>query len=327
MPMRDAFYAITAMALAAAWPLLGHAQGAGAYPSRQIQIIVPSGPGTGHDFLARVLGPRLADHWKVPVVTLNVVGATGNIGADQVAKSAPDGYNLMCVGVSFGTNPAVNANLPFDPIKSFAPVALLATSVMSVVVAPQLPVKSFGEFVDLVRSQPGKYFYGSPGNGTAQHLGMELLKRELQLDMVHVPYKTSAPAITDLIGGHVQSMIMALQTASPYVTNGKLRILATMSPERSPAFPDVPTMRSLGYPQLELEVWYGLFAPAGTPRDIVAKLNSEVNALLREPDMRELLAKQGQIAANGTPEQFAELVQKEVVRWKRVVGSAGIKAD
>src|ERR1700716_2392715 len=187
------------------------AQDAGVWPARTIQIVVPYTPGTGADILARILGPKLAERWKIAVVTDNRAGASGNIGTDFVAKAAPDGYTLLCTATSFGTNPALNPKLPFDPVKSFAPVALLATSALAVIVAPQLPVKSMREFVDYARRQPGKLYYSSPGNGGPQHLAMELLKLEADIDMVHVPYKGAGGAIADLIGGAVQAMVSALQ--------------------------------------------------------------------------------------------------------------------
>ena len=271
--------------------VLGGAQAAESWPVRNVQVVVPYTPGTGADILARTLGPKLAERLKVGVITDNRAGATGNIGTDFVAKAAPDGYTLLCTATSFGTNPALNPKLPFDPVKSFAPVALLATSALAVIVTPQLPAKSMREFVDYARRQPGKLYYSSPGNGGPQHLAMELLKLEADIDLVHVPYKGSGGALTDLVGGHVQAMIVSLQTAAPYVHGGKLRMLAVMSAARSPAFPEVPTLKEQGLPDIEVDTWYGLFAPAGTPAEIVAKLNAEMNALLRQPEVRELLAK------------------------------------
>jgi len=297
------------------------------YPSRTIQIVVPFTPGTGADILSRILGPRLAERWKVGVVTDNRAGATGNIGAEFVARAPPDGYTLLFTATTFGTNPAIHARLPFDPVKSFTPVALVATSVMTVVVSPKLGVASLRDFLDAARSQPGKLHYASPGNGGPQHLAMELLKQETGINLVHVPYKGMGGALNDLVGGHVQAAIVALQTAAPYTQSGKLRMLAVMSAERSPAFADVPTLRELGFPDLEVETWYGLFAPAGTPAEAVATVNTEVNALLGQPDLRELLAKQGMIVAGGPPARLGDLVKRELVRWSRVVAAAGIKAD
>lgn len=317
---------VVALAALLVAPVLSVAQESG-WPNRTIQIVVPYTPSTGADILARVLGPKLAERWKVAVVTENRAGASGNIGTDLVAKAAPDGYTFLCVATSFGTNPAINRKLPFDPVTSFVPVIQLARSSVSVIVTPGLPAKSMREFIELARSEPGKLYYSSPGNGAPQHLAMELLKLDAHIDLVHVPYKGSGGALTDLVGGHVQAMIVSLQTVAPYVQGGKLRMLAVMSAERSDIFPDVPTLKELGFPDLEVDTWYGVFAPAGTSTAIVAKLNAELNALLKHPEIRELLAKQGMIPVGGSPERFGEMVGKELARWSRVVTAAGIKAD
>jgi len=303
------------------------ANGQDVYPNRAVHVIVPYTPGTGADILARVLGPRLAERWKSAVVVENRVGATGNIGTEYVAKAAPDGYTLLFTATSFGTNPALVRTLPFDPVKSFAPVVLAATGSVAVIVNPQVPAKSLREFIDLAKREPGKLHYSSPGNGGPQHLAMELLKLEAGIDLVHVPYKGAGGALTDLIGGHVEAMISALQTVAPHVQSGKLRMLAVMSGERSPAFPEVPTAKEQGLPELEVETWYGLFVPAGTPMEVVMRLNHDVNFQLQNAEIRELLSRQGMAAAGGTPERFGALVKQELARWTRVVDAAGIKAD
>ncbi len=297
------------------------------YPSRNVQIVVPYTPGTGADILSRVMAPRLAERWKVGVVTDNRVGAIGNIGADFVAKSAPDGHVLLFTATSFATNPALNPKLPFDPIKSFAPVALVATGSMAVVINAQVPAKSIREFIDLVKGQPGKLNYSSTGNGGPQHLAMELIKLDLGMNIVHIPYKSAAGAITDLVGGQVQAMVTSLQTAAPHVASGKLRMLGVMSAERAPAFPSAPTLREQGLPNLEVDTWYGVFAPAGTPGSVIAKLNAELNFMLKVPEIRDVLAKQGLDAAGGSPERFGERVRLEIPKWTRVVNAAGIKSD
>ena len=296
------------------------------YPSRPIHIIVPYTPGTGADILSRVLGPKVAERWKAAVVTDNRPGATGNIGAAEAAKAAPDGYTLLLTATSFTTNPALNP-APFDPVKDFAPIALLATGALGVYIHPQVPAKTAREFVSLVRSQPGKLYYSSPGNGGPQHLAMELLKLETGMDIIHVPYKGAAGAISDLVGGHVQAMISALQTVAPHVQSGRLRMLAVMSARRSEAFPDVPTLKEAGLPDLEVETWYAIFAPAGTPNAIVARVNREVNELLKEADVKDVIAKQGLVPEGGTPEALGERVKRELAAWTRVVKAAGIKAD
>ena len=297
------------------------------YPSRTVQIVVPYSTGTTADILARLLGPKLSERWKVSVITDNRPGATGAIGIASVAKTAPDGHTLMFVPTSFAMISAVYGKLPFDPVSSFAPVALLATSPLAFVVHPQLPARSVREFVQLAKRRPGELYYSSPGNGSAQHLVMELFKLETGINVVHVPHKGLAGAISDVMGGHVQAIIASLQTVHPCVTGGRLRMLAVLRAERSPAFRDVPTLKEQGLPQLEVETWYGALAPAATPVPVIAKLNSDINALLQQPEVREQLARQGMNPAGGTPERFAGLIRGELARWARVVAAAKIKFD
>jgi tripartite-type tricarboxylate transporter receptor subunit TctC len=294
------------------------------FPARAVHVVVPFTTGTGADILARLLGPRLSERWKVAVVTDNKAGATGNIGADFVAKSAPDGHTLLFVATSFGTTPAL-MRVPFDPVTSFAPLALIATSGLVVVVNPQLPARSVKDLVELAKREPGKLHYSSPGNGGPQHLAMELLKLETGMDIVHVPYKGAAGALADVIGGHVQATVAAVQTAQPHIASGKLRGVGVMSAERSRAFADVPTLREQGYPDLEVETWYGAFAPAGTPPATIARINADLNHVLEEAG--DLIARHGMTSAGGPPERLGELVKRELARWARVVNAAGIKAD
>ncbi len=296
------------------------------FPTRTVQFVVPYTPGTGADILARILGPRLAERWKTAVITDNRAGATGNIGTEYVAKAAPDGHTLLFTATSFGTTPALSTKLPFDPLKSFAPVSLVATSAMSLVVHPQLPVKSLKEFIALAQRQPGKLLYCSPGNGGPQHLAMELIKLETKTDLVHVPYKGSGGALTDLMGGHVQAMVVSLQTVSPFIQNGRLRMLAILGVDRSSAFPDTPTLKEQGV-NLVVETWYGVLAPAATPAATIAKANADLHALLLLPDIRDQLARQGMNAAGGLPERLGNLVKSELARWARVVAASRIKSD
>ena len=306
--------------------VLTAAQAQEPWPSRPVHIVVPYTPGTGADILARVLGPKLSERWKAAVVTDNKPGATGNIGADAVAKSPADGYTFLLTATSFTTNPALKP-APFDPVKDFEPVALLATGGLGVYINPGVPAKTMKEFVALVKSQPGKLYYSSPGNGGPQHLAMELLKLETGMDIVHVPYKGAAGAIADLVGGHVQAMISALQTVAPHVHAGRLRMLAVMSAQRSEAFPDVPTLKQAGLPDLEVETWYAMFAPAGTPAAILQRANGDLNDFLKEPDMKDVLEKQGLQPRGGSPEVLGERVKKDLASWTRVVKAAHIKAD
>jgi tripartite-type tricarboxylate transporter receptor subunit TctC len=297
------------------------------YPSRTIAIVVPFTPGTGADVIARLIQPRLAERLKVAVVIENKVGASGAIGTEHVAKAPPDGYTLLFTATAHGTVPAINKSLPYDAAKSFTPIALTATSALALVVSPKVPAGALAELVALTKQQPGALHYSSPGNGSPQHLTMELVKLDTGLDLLHIPYKGSAGAASDLVAGHVQASVAALQTMAPFVTSGRLKMLAVLSSERSTAFPDVPTMKELGHPQLVIETWYGLFAPAGTPRENVARLNTEVNAILQLPEIREALAKQGLVAVVDNPERLRKLVDSELSRWRRVAALAKIKGE
>ncbi|HEX7559410.1 MAG TPA: tripartite tricarboxylate transporter substrate binding protein [Usitatibacter sp.] len=290
-------------------------------------IVVPFTPGTGADVIARLLQPRLAERLKVAVVVDNKAGASGAIGTDLVARSPADGYTLLFTATAHGTVPALKRNLPYDAAKSFTPVALAATSALAVVVGPQVPAAKMEDFLALAKAKPGTLYYSSPGNGSPQHLAMELIRQETGIDVVHVPYKGSSGAATDLVGGHVQASVAALQTMAPYVTSGRLKMLAVLSSERSPAFPEVPTMRELGHPSLVVDTWYGIYAPAGTAPEIVARLNSEINALLQLPDLRDAFAKRGLVAVVDRPERLGELLGLELERWHRVVANAHITGE
>lgn len=296
------------------------------YPNRPITIIVPFSPGTGADILARTLGQRLSQRLGVGVVVDNKVGASGNIGAEAAANATPDGYTLLVTATSFVTNSAINRNR-YDPVKSFTPVSLLATASMGFVVRKDLPVNSIKELIAAARARPGTLTYASSGVGTPQHLAMEQFKLSTGVNIVHVPFKASAGAVTDLAGGHVDAMIFPVHTAAPSLQAGRVRMLAIVGSERSQAFKNVPTLAEEGYPNLEADVWYGMLAPAGTPAAIVARLNSELSAFLAVAEVKETLSQQGMAAAGGPPERFAKLIKSEMERWPRVVAKAGIKAE
>lgn len=317
-----------AATLAAGLAVPARAQGqASTYPSKAITLIVPYSTGTTADTLARLLGAKLSERWGVAVLTDNRAGAAGVIGSEAAAKATPDGHTLMFTATSHSTVPAIRPKLPFDPVKSFAPVLLLGTSAMAVVVAPTVEARTLKEFIELAKSKPGKMDYSTPGGGGVQHLAMELFMQETGTKLVHVPYKGSSGALTDVIGGHVQASVSSLQTAGALISGGKLRMLAVMSEERSPAFPNVPTLKELGLSSLVVDTWYGVMAPAGTPPDVVAKINAELNALLRLPDVREALAKQGVVPAGGTPERLRQLVTQDIARWTQLVATAQIKTE
>ena len=320
--------AALAASTALAAGIAGTAQAQGSvYPSKPITLIVPYSTGTTADTLARLLGAKLNERWGVAVITENRAGAAGVIGTDAAAKAAPDGHTLMFTATSHSTVPAIRPKLPFDPVKSFAPVVLLGTSAMALVVAPTVEARTLKEFIDLAKSKPGKMDYSSPGGGGVQHLAMELFMQETGTKLVHVPYKGSSGALTDVMGGHVQASVASLQTAGALVSSGKLRMLAVMSEERSPAFPSVPTLIELGLSRLVVDTWYGVMAPAGTPPEVVAKINAELNALLRLPDVREALAKQGVVPAGGAAERLQQLVTQDIARWTKLVATAQIKTE
>jgi tripartite-type tricarboxylate transporter receptor subunit TctC len=314
-------------ALAAAAAVFAGVAAAQEYPSRPVHFVVPYTPGTGADILARLIGARLSERWKQPVVVDNKPGATGNIGAEAVAKSPPDGYTVLFPATSFATNASLT-HAPYDPDKSFEPVALVATSTLAVLVNPQLPVHDLRELIELAKSKPGKLTYSSPGVGGVQHLAMELIKLETGMRIVHIPYKGASGALSDCVGGHVDATVAALQSASPLVHGGKLRMLTVLSAGRSAAFPDVPTLKEQkGMPDLEIDTWYGSFVPAGTPAEIVQKLNAGINESLQDPQIRASLEKPGLLPAGGDPARLERLLKSELARWARVVKSAGIQAD
>ena len=297
------------------------------YPSRTIQFTVPYTSGTTADVLARLLGAKIAQRWNVPVVVDNKVGAGGVIGTDSVAKAAPDGYTFLFVATSFGTIPALQPKLPFDPVKSFAPVSLLGTSAMTLVTSNKFSAGTVREFVEQVQKQPGVVNYASPGTGSSQHLAMELFKQETGTNMVHVPYKGSAGALNDIVAGHVQASVVSLQSATSLVQNGKMRMLGVMSRERVATFPTVPTLVESGYANLLVDTWYGVMAPAGTPPAVVNRMNAEINQLLTLPDVKEAMAKQGVEPVGGKPEKLDALVRSELKLWSQVVSRGKITAE
>lgn len=297
------------------------------FPNKPVTLVVPFSTGTGADILSRVLGPKLADQWKVGVVTDNRVGASGVIGTDHVAKSPPNGYTLLVTATAHGTVPALSNKLPYDPMASFTPVILLGTSSFGLVTSSKSGLANFKDFLAQAKKSPGELMYSSPGQGAPQHLAMELLAQEVGIKLLHVPYKGTAGALTDLIGNQIQVSVVALQTASVHINSGNLKLLAQMGNERSSAYPKVPTMKELGWPGAVVESWYGVLAPAGTPNSVVAKLNADFNALLLQNEVKETLSKQGLNVAGGKPERLMEVIKSELKLWTRVVDKAGIEKE
>jgi tripartite-type tricarboxylate transporter receptor subunit TctC len=301
-----------------------------AYPAagRPIRIVVPFTPATGIDILARTLGQKLGEQWKVPVVVDNKPGASGNIGTEAVAKSPADGYTLLMTANTIVLNRTLFKKIPYDPIKDFTPIAPLALASMALVAHPSLQLKSAQELVARAKANPGKINYGSPGNGTPHHLAMELFKNETGIDLTHVPYRGTGPAVADLLGGQIGVMFLPLHVALPHVKAGKLDMLAAGSLQRTPVSPDVPSLaEATGVKNIDVDIWYGAYAPAGTPAEVVTKLNAEFNRLLQQPDVRETLAKQGLAPTGGPPQKLAQMTREDLDRWAKVVQAAKIEAD
>jgi tripartite-type tricarboxylate transporter receptor subunit TctC len=312
----------------AAIALAGAAQAQEPYPSRPVKLIVPFTPGTGIDILARTLGQRLGEDWKVAVVVENRPGASGNIGTEAVAKSAPDGYTLLTTAATIVQNRSLFTTIPYDPVKDFTPVAPLAIGRLALVVHPSVNAKTVKELVALAKANPGKLNYASPGNGTPHHLAMELFKSKAGIDIVHVPYKGTAGAVQDLLGGQVQVMFLPVHVALPQVEGGKLVMLAAGGTERAGATPSMPSLsEAAGIRDIEADIWYGLYAPAHTPPAIVDRLNAEVNRVLKVPEVADALAKQGLQPTGGTPAALDQLTKSDLERWTVVVREAKIRAD
>jgi tripartite-type tricarboxylate transporter receptor subunit TctC len=298
------------------------------YPSRAIKIIVAFPAGGGADISARIVGQKLSERFGQPVVIENRVGANGNIGAEAVARSAPDGYTLvMGSNANITTNPHLMA-LGYDPMKDLAPVAMLTVNPLLLFVNPSVvPVASFKEFLAYVKAQDGKVDYASAGNGSPAHLSGELLKLTAGIRMVHVPYKGGTPGVNDVLGGHIGVMFAAAPTVLPHIRSGKLRGIAMTGARRSTFAPDIPTIAESGFPDFDVVIWNALFAPAATPGAVLAKLHGEIDRVLAQPDTRELLLKQGAEPLPMADAEFRELLRTEYERWGRVIREAKIKVD
>lgn len=297
-----------------------------AYPSKPIRIVVPFSPGGATDTLARMMGQKLTEAWGQPVMVENKPGAGGNIGADLVAKAPGDGYTLLLAAAGFmAVNPSVYPNMTYDPAKDFAPLTLLVKAPLLLVVNPNVPTKDVKEFVAYVKANPGKLAIGNGGNGTAQHLGGVYMSSEAKLDVVHVPYKGSAPATTDLLGGVVHAQFDNMVTLMPYVKSGKLRALAVSSKERSGTVPDVPTLHETVLPGFETGTWYGMVAPASTPPAITTKISAELRKILQMPDIRDKLAAMGLDGSGMSDAAYGDFIKSEISKYAKIVKAADVK--
>jgi tripartite-type tricarboxylate transporter receptor subunit TctC len=295
------------------------------YPDRPVRVVNGFAPGGGSDILLRAILPALSDKLGKPLVVDYKVGAGGNLAIETVAKSAPDGYTLLMGFAGLATAPFLLAKPPFDPIKDFAPISLVGIVPNVLAVYPGVPANSVKELVAYAKANPGKLNFSSPGNGTTQHLVAEMFKLAAGIDMVHVPYKGGGQAQTDVLSGVAQLNFNVVPTSLAMIRAGKLKAFAVTGRTRSEALPEVPTMIESGYPGFTAVTWNGFLAPAGTPRDVILKLNDVVVSVMRTPEMKEQLAKIGQEAAWNTPEEFAAFLRDETEKWKRVIPAAGLK--
>jgi len=304
------------------------AENAQSYPSKPIRLVVPFTPGGSTDILARVIGMKLTEAWGKQVVIDNRPGAGGNIGVDLVAKSLPDGYTLVMGHIgTFGVNPTLYPKLPYDPIRDFQPITLVALVPNMLSVNPSLPVKSVKELIALAKAKPGTINFGSGGNGSAAHLAGEYFKLMTKTEITHIPYRGTSPAVTDLIAGQIQMIITGVPPTLNFVKTGKLRALAVATSKRLALLPDLPTIAEAGVPGYEATQWYGVLAPAGTPRPIVDKLNAEMAKAIKGPDVREKLAADAAEPVGNSPEEFGAFIKKEIARWAPVVKASGARPE
>ena len=297
------------------------------FPDKPIRFIVPFPPGGGNDILARAIAPKMGEFLGQPVVIDHRAGAGGNIGTDLAAKSPPDGYTIVIASNQVTINPWLYAKLPFDIEKDFVAVAQAASVPMVLAVHPSVPANTLKEFIALAKASPGKFNHGTPGNGTPQHIAFEVFNHAASVQVTHIAYKGTGPAIADLIGGQVQSAIGTMASLEQHVKAGKLRALGVTTPKRSPAMPNVPTIAEAGLPGFEVPLWYSILAPAGTPKEIVARLSSEVARALAVPETRERLTAQGFDVNYLNPEQMSDLIRHDIARWQKSIKDIGLKLD
>lgn len=299
------------------------------YPTKAVRFVVPYPAGGYYDLLARVIGAKLAENWSQPVVVENRVGANGMVGTDFVAKSPPDGYTILMGGIGpFGISPSLYAKMAYDPVRDFAPVIHVASAPNVLVVHPSVDARSVKDLIALARSNPGKLTFSSAGSGSSQHLSAEMFNTMVGARMTHIPYKGSAPAVTATLGGQVSVLFGTMADVVAHIRADKLRALAVTSARRIPSLPDVPTMIEAGVPGFEATAWFGVFAPAAVPHDIIVKLNQDIGRILRLPDVLERISQQGSAEiVGGSPEQYGAFVRAEIEKWAKVVSESGAKAD
>ena len=315
------------LALLALGVLSFEASAQGAYPNQAIKIIVPFTPGTGMDTIARVVGPRLSERLGQSVVVQNQPGASGNIGAEAVAKSSPDGYTLLMGANTMLIASQMYKNVGFDPVKDFAPVSMAAYGSLMLVAHPKTGIKSLADLIKEARAKPGSISFGSPGVGTPHHMAMELFKLESSTFMLHVPYRGTAGYTQDLLGGELNVGFLPVHIAQGFVKSGRLNALAVGSPKRHPVAPEVPTFDEVGVKRIDVDLWYAFFVPSKTPAAVVTRLNTEMAAILRQPEVKDILGKAGLDASASTPAELAAIVGKDYPRWGTVIRTKQIAAE
>ena len=303
------------------------AQAQGQYPSKSVRFIVPFAPGGGSDIVARAIAIKLSENWKHQVVIDNRPGAATMLGTDMAAKAAPDGYTILLASASYSINPFLQRKLPYETLKDHIPVTQTAAQPYVIVVNPGIAARNVREFIALAKSKPGTLNFSSPGTGSGGHLAVEHFRHVTGTDMVHVPYKGGAPALTDVIAGQVQFMFPTVLAVAPHMTTGRLRSLAVTSGKRSSALPDIPTVAESGVPGFEAVSWNGVMTPAGVPAAIIGKLHKDIVQVLQSPDVRDKLAADGAEPVGSTPEEFARMIRQELDKWAKVIKAAGIKPD
>jgi tripartite-type tricarboxylate transporter receptor subunit TctC len=319
MAVRSGFLALALCVATAAWPQ--------DYPTRPVRMVAPSPPGGAIDLLSRIVSQKLAEIWGQAVIVDNRGGATGNIGAELVSRAAPDGYTLLLAGTPHAINMSLFRNLRYDLAQDLSPIAPVAAFPSLIAVHPSVPVRSVGELIALAKAHPGELNFGSAGSGSPNHLALEIFKRMANVNMVHIPYKGSGPLLTDLLAGQVQLASLGLPPSLPHVTAGKLRAIAVTGLTRSPLLPAVPTVSGSGLPGFDVSSWYGVFSPAGLPRNRVTKLNSDIAGLLAAADVKERLAALGAEPLLLSPEDFGRHVRAEIEKWSKAVAESGVKVD
>ena len=310
---------------AAAWPVLSRGAFAQAYPARSVRIIVPFAPGGTTDIFARLAAQKLSERLGRQFIVENIGGASGNIGTGQAARAAPDGYTILFAFSSYVVNPTLFDKIPYDPYRDFAPVTLAVSSTTVLSVNPSLPARTVKELVELVRANPGKYNFASPGAGTQAHLAGEQMRQSLNLDLVHVPYSGAGPSVTAIVGGHSPIGFSTIASAAAQIKGGTLRALAVTGKTRSPILPDVPTMTEAGYPDIEGDSWVGVLVPAQTPKDIVALLHREIVAIIALPDIKERLVTLGFDPVASSPEEFGRRIAAEIETWAKVIKAGNLR--